>query len=342
MSYQPPFSLTSPVLNLVADITEQLGRLSVLQEQEQSKSSLCLRRINRIRTIQGSLAIEGNTLSEEQITAILEGKPVIAPPREVQEAKNALEAYEQFERWQSGSKTDLLKVHQTLMLGLIDDAGQYRQKGVGVMKGKQVVHMAPQAERVDKLMADLLGWLKVSDAHPLIASSVFHYEFEFIHPFTDGNGRMGRLWQTLILNEWKPLFKYLPVESMVYANQSDYYVALNKSTEITDSAPFIEFMLGRILEACISINPKATPQDDLQVTPQVKQLLNIMHDELTREDCQSALGLKDRKSFRQRYLLPALEQGLIEMTLPDKPNSSLQKYRLTTDGITYKNRMKSS
>ena len=325
MSYQPPFTLSPKLLNLVAEISEQLGSLSVLQDNENTEGGLRLRRINRIRTIQGSLAIEGNTLSEEQITAILEGKPVIAPPREVQEAKNALEAYEQFEHWQSGSKKDLLKAHQTLMLGLIDDAGQYRQKGVGVMKGEQVVHMAPQADRVSKLMSNLLAWLEVSDAHPLIASSVFHYEFEFIHPFSDGNGRMGRLWQTLILSEWKPLFKYLPVESMVYANQSDYYIALNKSTEISDSAPFIEFMLERILDACISSNPNATPQVTPQATPQVKQLLAIMQGELSREDLQSALGLKDRKSFRERYLLPALEQGLIEMTIPEKPNSSLQK-----------------
>lgn len=342
MSYQPPFTLTTSIINLVAKITEQLGRLSLLQEQEQSDSGLRLRRINRIRTIQGSLAIEGNTLSEEQITAILEGKPVIAPPREVQEARNALKTYELLGKWQSGREKDLLKAHQTLMLGLIDDAGQYRHKGVGVMKGDQVLHMAPQADRVSKLMADLIAWLKVSDVHPLIVSSVFHYEFEFIHPFSDGNGRMGRLWQTLILSEWKPVFKYLPVESMVYANQREYYDALNKSTEMSDSAPFIEFMLGRILEACLSANSNNTPQGNPQVTPQVKQLLIIMKDELSRESLQNALGLKDRKSFRQRYLLPALEQGLIEMTLPDKPSSSLQKYRLTKNGITYKNQMESS
>ncbi len=274
----------------------------------------------------------------KQITAILEGKPVIAPPREVQEAKNALKAYERFEQWQSHSKKDLLKAHQTLMLGLIDDAGQYRQKGVGVMKGKQVVHMAPQADRVSKLMSDLLAWLEVSDTHPLIASSVFHYEFEFIHPFSDGNGRMGRLWQTLVLSEWKPLFKYLPVESMVYANQKDYYKAINKSTEISDSAPFIEFMLGRILEACFNIanqdktsTLQTSPQVNPQVTPQVKQLLKILKGEMSRDELQDALDLKDRKSFRQRYLQPALEKGLIEMTIADKPNSSLQKYRRKID-----------
>lgn len=313
------------MLHLISEISESLGRLSVLNEQN---SQLRLWRINRIRSIQGSLAIEGNTLSEEQITAILNGKKVIAPPREIQEARNAIKAYEQFEHWQPNSKKDLLQAHQTLMLGLIDDVGQYRQKGVGIMKGEQVVHMAPQAERVNMLMTDLLDWLKNSDEHPLIISSVFHYEFEFIHPFSDGNGRMGRLWQTLILSQWNPLFKYIPVESIVYSHQAEYYQALNQSTKKTDSAPFIEFMLSVILEACKSNAPQVTPQ----VTPQVLQLLEIIKDEVSREQLQLALGLKDRKSFRVRYLLPALAKSLIEMTIPDKPKSSLQKYRMTELG----------
>jgi len=210
------------------------------------------------------------------------------------------------------------------MLGLVDDAGQFRNKGVGVMKGGQVVHMAPQADRVPKLMRDLLAWLKTSDAHPLIISSVFHYEFEFIHPFSDGNGRMGRLWQTLILSEWKSIFKYLPVESMVFNHQEKYYQAIRKSTEKTDSSPFITFMLSVILEACNAIATEPTPQ----VTPQVKQLISVIKGAMSRDELQQALGLKDRKSFRERYLKPALEQGLIEMTIPEKPNSSLQKYRL--------------
>jgi Fic family protein len=333
MTYQPPFTLSPKLLNQVAEISEQLGRLSLLQEQEQSNSSLRLRRINRIRTIQGTLAIEGNMLSEQQVTAILEDKPVVAPPREIKEASNALKAYEQFEQWHSGSKRDLLKAHQILMLGLIDDAGQYRHKGVGVMKGKQVVHMAPQADRVDKLMQDLLAWLDETEVHPLVASSIFHYQFEFIHPFSDGNGRLGRLWQTLILSEWKPVFKYLPVESMVSVNQADYYKAIKQSSIETDAAPFIEFMLRMILDACQSVaiqdNSQDSPQVTPQVAPQVKELLKIMQGEMSREQLQSALGLKDRKSFRERYLIPALAQGLIEMTIPKKPNSSLQKYRLT-------------
>jgi Fic family protein len=332
MSYQPPYTLTTAISNLLAEIGESLGRLSVLVEQG---DQLRLRRINRIRTIQGSLAIEGNTLSEDQITAILEGKPVIAPAREVQEVRNAILAYEKFKQWQPHRKSDLLKAHQVLMMGLVDDPGRYRSSGVGVMKGDTVVHMAPPADRVNLLMKNLLSWLKNSKEHALISSCVFHYEFEFIHPFSDGNGRMGRLWQTLILSQWKPLFENIPVESMVYANQEGYYKAIRESTQNSDSAPFIEFMLSRILEACIANNSNSTPQVTPQVSPQVQQLISVMKEidgEANREQLQRALKLSDRKSFRSRYLLPALENGLIEMTLPDKPNSSLQKYRLTALG----------
>ncbi len=325
MSYQPPYTITPKILHLIAEISENLGRLSVVREQS---SNLRLHRINRIRTIQGSLAIEGNTLTEQQITAILEGKPVIAPPRKIQEARNALLAYEQLDQWQASNEQHLLDAHQLLMKGLIDPVGVYRHKGVGVMKEGQVIHMAPPANRVKLLMADLLSWLKTTPDHALIKSCVFHYEFEFIHPFIDGNGRMGRLWQTLILSQWNPLFVHIPVESMVYIQQQAYYQALNESTLKTDSAPFIEFMLTAILEACVA----DTPQDNPQVSPQVIKLLRVIKDEMSREQLQGVLGLKDRKSFRERYLGPALSAGLIEMTLPDKPNSSLQKYFLTVVG----------
>ena len=185
--YQPPFSITPHIVRLIADISENLGRLSAQQTQE---NQLKLRRINRIRTIQGSLAIEGNTLSIDAITAILDGKKVIAPPRDLQEARNAISTYDQFEQWQPVNEKHLLKAHQMLMKGLIDDTGYYRSSGVGVMNGDRVVHMGPPANRVGKLMHELLHWLSETDQHPLITSSVFHYEFEFIHPFSDGNGRM--------------------------------------------------------------------------------------------------------------------------------------------------------
>ena len=323
-NYQPPYTLTPTILNLVAQISEILGRLSALTD---STKVLRLRRINRIRTIRGSLAIEGNTLTEEQITAILDGKRIIAPPREIQEVRNAIAAYDHFDQWRPEIETDLLEAHRTLMASLIDEAGGYRHGGVGVMAGERVVHMAPPADRVPLLMRDLLDWLATVDAHPLITGSVFHYEFEFIHPFADGNGRMGRLWQTLILTRWNSLFSGIPVENLVHQHQAEYYQALQLSTDRTDSAPFIEFML-RMIFAALSDTPQVTPQ----VAPQVAALLKTLHGEMSRESIQNALGLSDRKSFRERYLNPAIAAGLIEMTIPEKPSSRLQTYRLTDKG----------
>jgi len=325
MKYKPPYTITPEILNRVAAISEAIGRLTVLTDQARA---LRLRRINRIRTIHGSLAIEGNTLSEAQITAILEGKRVIAPPREVQEVKNALAAYDRFDSWKPSLEKDLLEAHRILMSSLIDEAGIYRHGGVGVMAGRQVIHMAPPADRVPHLVSDLFAWLAATDAHPLIASSVFHYEFEFIHPFADGNGRMGRLWQSLILARWNPLFADIAVESLIFEHQTEYYQALQESTHQTDSAPFIAFMLRMILDTVTTSAPQVSPQ----VTPQVGELLAAIEGEMGREALQSALGLSDRKSFRERYLKPALDDGLIEMTLPDKPSSRLQKYRLTDKG----------
>ena len=328
-TYQPPFTITPSILRLIAVISEAVGRISA---QTDGVLALRLRRLNRIRTIQGSLAIEGNTLSEEQIAALLDGKRVIAPPREVQEARNAIAAYDHLEQWKPENEKDLLKAHSILMAGLIDDAGSYRQKGVGVVGGKEVLHMAPPAGRVPHLMGDLFQWLQTTDHHPLVAGSVFHYEFEFIHPFADGNGRMGRLWQTLILSRWNLLFLRIPVESIVYAHQQEYYDALQHSTQQGVVTPFLEFMLSMIRDAV----PSAAPQVVPQVTPQVEQLLRILSDAgqagLSRKELQEAADLRDRKSFAERWLAPALEAGLIERTIPDKPNSRMQRYKITADG----------
>jgi len=321
MSYQPPFTITPRIIDLISRISEVVGRLTASADGEQA---LRLRRINRIRTIHGSLAIEGNTLSEEQITAVVEGKRVIAPPREIQEVKNAIAAYDAMDRWRPDTGADLLEAHRVLMSGLIDESGMYRKGGVGVIKGAEIIHMAPPASRVPALMADLFQWLESCEYHPLIASSAFHYEFEFIHPFTDGNGRMGRLWQTLILKQWNPLFADMPVESMIHQHQDAYYLALQEATEKSDSAYFTAFMLEMILNTLAT-----TPQVTLQVTPQVERLLDVLQGEMSREQIQSRLGLRDRQSFRDRYLKPALDAGLIEMTRPDTPNSRLQKYRLS-------------
>lgn len=261
--YQPPYTLTGAIVSLVADIGELLGRFEALQE----RSPLRLRRVNRIRTIAGSLAIEGNTLSEAQITAILDGKAVIAPPREILEARNALAVYEALPRWNPQAEADLLAAHRQLMQGLIDSAGYYRNGGVGVMAGQQVLHMAPPASQVHRLMHERFAWLGTCSEHPLIVSSVFHYEFEFIHPFADGNGRMGRLWQTLLLSRWRPRLAHLPVESLVHRHQAEYYAALQAGNDRSNSAPFIEFMLrmirGRKTSAprlAIKTPPKRAPR----------------------------------------------------------------------------------
>jgi Fic family protein len=327
--YVPPFTITPKIIRYIADISELIGGYTLALD---ISKNLRLRRINRIRTIQGSLAIEGNTLTEEQITAILEGKRVVAPPREIQEVRNALKAYDCFEKWNPVSRDDLLEAHRILMTGLLDKPGHFRTSGVGVMAGQDIIHLAPPADRVPYLMQDLFRWLQETDHHPLLAGSVFHYEFEFIHPFEDGNGRMGRLWQTLILSKWNPLFANLPVESLLYEHQADYYAALNLSTKNAESSVFIEFILKMIFAA---VKDLPTPEVAPEVTPEVRRMLLVLEGEMTRRHIQERLRLKDEKHFRVKYQQPAIAQGLIEMTLPDKPNSRLQKYRLTHRGRAY-------
>ena len=235
----PPYRITPEILSLVERIGEALGRA----EASGVAQDLRLRRINRIRSIQGSLAIEGNTLIEGQISTLLDGKPVAGPLREVQEARNAIKAYDVYEAWDPANEADLLEAHRILMVGLLDRPGNYCRGGVMVGGPGGVHHVGPPPARVPEQMGKLLGWVGSSGEHPLIAGSVFHYEFEFIHPFEDGNGRMGRLWQTLILTRWRDLFAHLPVESLVHARQSDYYAAIRESSAAGESTPFILFML---------------------------------------------------------------------------------------------------
>jgi Fic family protein len=319
--YKPLYTLTERIVSLVAQISEAAGRFSVLGDQ-----AFRLRRANRIRTVHGSVAIEGNTLSEEQITAILEGKRVIAPPREILEVQNAMKAYDQMSAWRPAKEADLLAAHAVLMVGLLEDAGKYRTQSAGVMGKEGVIHIAPPADRLPWLMKQLFGWLGSTDLHPLVASAVFHYEFEFIHPFADGNGRMGRLWQTMILSRWNPLFSDIAVENMIYAHQQDYYTAINRSNAQNNCAPFVEFMLEVILETL------STQQVTLQVTRQVMRLLKAVKTDRSRAELMKALKLKDRVNFSKNYLEPTLSAGFIEMTEPDSPKSPTQKYRLTEKG----------
>ena len=325
-TYTPPFTPNPTIQKRVDSITARVARLQA--DALEGEASLRLRRVNRVHTIQGSLAIEGNTLSTEHITAILEGKRVIAPVREVQEVRNAIAVYECLPDYLPHRRADLLAAHGVLMLGLLDRVGGFRSTGVGVMAGEganqRVIHMAPPASRVPELMNNLLAWVRRTEVHPLIASSIFHYEFEFIHPFLDGNGRMGRLWQTLILSRWHPIFLDVPVESLVYAHQKEYYDAIAQSNALSNSTPFVEFMLGMIEQALLTPDAQLTPQ----VTPQVIALMDALVGQMSRAQLQQALGLSDRKNFSERYLKPALAAGVIEMTLPDTPNSRLQQYRL--------------
>lgn len=243
--YKPPFTLSARAVGLVADIAAQMERFAIRMEQD---DALRLRKANRIKTIHSSLAIEGNHLLESEVAEILDGKTVVAPIREIQEVKNAIRVYDEFEKLDPFSMDDLLRAHGLMMSALTDDAGHFRKGGVGVYSENGLVHIAPPSERVYPLMSDLFDWLKNADDHLLVRSCVFHYEFEFIHPFIDGNGRMGRLWQSLILSRWHPAFAHLPVENMVYSNQQAYYDAIAQSTKQGESGPFIEFMLGEILD----------------------------------------------------------------------------------------------
>lgn len=247
-SYQPRFQLTPQILKQIAAICELIGRWSAGSDLTASPT---LRRDNRIRTIQASLAIENNTLTLEQVTALFDGKRVLGQPREIQEVRNAILAYEHLEHWQPARVDDLLAAHRLLMSALVDAPGDYRSGGVGIYRGETLVHMARPANRVSTLINDLLGWLQGTDDHPLIASCVFHYEFEFIHPFDDGNGRMGRLWQTLILSQWQPMLAYLPVDSLVHSRQAQYYEVLSECDRAADSTRFIEFMLQALLDAML-------------------------------------------------------------------------------------------
>lgn len=302
--YQPPLTLTPAMLALVAEISEQLGRLSARHEAALTPQ---LRRGNRIRTIQASLAIENNTLSVEQVTAVLEGKRVLGLPREIQEVRNAFAAYEALPGWRPASRADLLRAHGLLLHGLIDEAGQFRRGGVGIYRGEQLLHMAPPASRVPQLVDDLLDWLGRTDLHPLIASCVFHYEFEFIHPFADGNGRMGRLWQTLILSQWRPVLAWLPVETVIRDQQDAYYAALAAADRQAEATPFVEFMLRALQQALADAIAAEGSEESSEESSEEMPLLRLLkaHPGLTAKQAAEQLGLSQRAVEKQLAALKA-------------------------------------
>lgn len=325
--YKPPFHTTDRISNLVAAISEQIGRIKVLLHGNLNPH---LRKKNRIRTIHSSLAIEQNSLSLEQVTAIVDGKRVLGNPNEIREVRNAYDTYNMMLSLDPYAVKDLLKAHRMMMEGLIPENGRFRSGGVGVFAGDVVVHMAPPARLVPGEIQDLFEWYKTSEMHPLIRSSIFHYEFEFIHPFADGNGRMGRMWHSLLLGKWNEIFYWLPMEELIRSRQQEYYNALGASNRESDSSAFVELMLEIILDTLRETTVVGNAEESTKAAANsyIQKLLHVLGDEeLSAAEIMRRLGLSHRPTFRKNYLNPALEQGFINMTIPDKPNSRNQKYR---------------
>ena len=316
--YTPPFTITSKIIDLISRISERIGEINSL---ESSPRNVQLRKENRIKTIHSSLAIENNSLSLEQITAIIEGKRVLGAPNEIQEVNNAVQTYDLLLSLDSTSEKDLLRAHKLMMSDLVSQNGKYRTGGVGIFDGSEVVHIAPPAERVPSLMADLFDWLKNSDVHPLIKSCVFHYEFEFIHPFQDGNGRMGRLWQTVILKDWKDVFAWLPVETLIKENQAEYYKALNTSDSNADSTIFTEFMLELIeksIEEIIATENEVTVKVTQKVTVNQQKIIEAIKENpyITQDELSQKIGIARKNIISNMKKLQ--EKNIIRRVGADK------------------------
>ncbi len=327
-AYTPPFTISAEAINQIARISALVERYAIRMEQKDARK---LRKANRIRTIHSSLAIEGNQLSEEQVCDVIEGRNVMAPLREIQEVNNALHTYELYPKLNPMSWADMLKAHGVMMQALSEEAGHWRRGGVGVYDGNRIIHMAPPADLVPLHMEALFDWLQRSQDHWLIRSCVFHYELEFIHPFNDGNGRMGRLWQSLILGKWNPIFEHLPVENMVYSNQQAYYDAIEASTREGQCGPFIDFMLGEIATTQEQRRsepvqqPAKLPNKHTQLTERESLVYSLIQSDptLSAEAMGSHLNLSSRQV---RTLLARLRtQGLIEREGSNKKGRWLLK-----------------
>ena len=324
--YVPPFSITNQMLTLVAQIAEKTGRVTGYRSFETKPH---LRRNNRIRSIHSSLAIEANSLSLDEVKSVISGKAVIGPQKEIQEVKNAYQAYDMLGSFDPYSLDDLKKLHGVMTYLTVQESGVFRNHNEGVFNGDRCIFMAPPPEFVPDQMRSLFDWMKVarSDVHPLILSCVFHYEFVFIHPFADGNGRMARLWQTALLSEWNPIFQYLPLESRIHEFQDGYYDAISACHAAGNSDAFITFMLDKI-DMTLDWALHQVSEKDAYLTAEVQKLVEIMEYDVPYSAAQlmEKLGLKSRDNFRKLYLLPALDQGLIVMGIPDKPTSRNQTY----------------
>lgn len=324
--YEPPFTITNRIVSYVASISEKIGRITLLSDMEAKPH---LRKNNRIKSIHSSLKIEANSLSLNQVRDVINGKLVLGEQKEIQEVKNAYDAYEKILEFDPYSIDDLKKFHGIMTRYIVEESGDFRRGEEGVFNGEQCIFMAPPAQYVPQLMNELFGWMREAQTkvHPLVLSSVFHYEFVFIHPFSDGNGRMARLWHTAILSKWKPIFEYIPIESQVEKFQEDYYDAIARCHVEGESTFFIEFMLSQIDKILDELSVQIS--DDYQQIPEsVQKLLAVMEYDIsyTGNALMEKLELKSREGFRRNYLRPAMEMHLIHMTIPDKPNSRNQRY----------------
>ena len=324
--YSPPFSITNEMVSLISEISDKLGRISNYKEFE---SKPYLRRNNRIRSIHSSLAIEANSLSMDDVRAVVNGKSVIGPQKEIQEVKNAYSAYEQIGSFDPYSVEELKRLHGILTKFIVDESGTFRHGEEGVFDGDRCIFMAPPAQLVPQLMGDLFDWMEreKNSVHPLILSSVFHYEFVFIHPFADGNGRMARLWQTALLTMWKPVLQYLPIESHIYKFQTDYYNAISRCHVAGNSDAFIVFMLTMINNTLDEVMQQAVSSNS-GMSEQVMRLLDVMQygEAYTAKRIMELLGLKSKETLRKNYLNPAINERLVIMSEPDKPTSRNQTY----------------
>ncbi len=324
--YKPPFTITNEILSYVSSIYEKIGRITAITNLEGKPH---LRKNNRIKSIHSSLKIEANSLSLGQVRDVINGKIVFGEQKEIQEVKNAYAAYERFSEIEPYNIKCLKQFHGIMTKYVVEESGEFRRGEEGVFNGDQCVFMAPPARFVPQLMNELFAWMAEarSSVHPLILSSVFHYEFVFVHPFSDGNGRMARLWHTAILSKWKPVFEYIPIESQIEKFQDEYYNAIAECHSAGESTIFIEFMLSQIDKILDDISAQLSAENE-QLSESIKRLLEAMEYDVpyTSKALMEKLGLKSREGFRRNYLHPAIELNLIQMTISDKPNSRNQRY----------------
>ena len=325
-NYNPPYEISNKMIDYVAEIMEKVGKMDNFTNLNKMP---ILRRNNRINSIHSSLAIEANSLTINQVKDVINGKLVIGPQKEIQEVKNAYNAYEKIKEINPYSIKDLKKLHGIMTFLTVDESGEFRKGNEGVFDGDKCIFMAPKPEFVDSLMNQLFNWIKKSKekVHPLILSSIFHYEFVFIHPFSDGNGRMARLWQNILLSQWKEIFEYVPIESQIKKYQNKYYKVINNCNKNGNSNEFIEFMLQMINEVLEEVL-ETINKEISHISIYVSKLLDVMdyNIPMSSNEIMEKLGIKSKETLRANYIDPAIENGLIKMTLPDKPTSKNQMY----------------